>query len=66
MLRGQPDGGSRLGKPHGASRRKVRSPQGSMPANGRGVGRQGPIYGKCHRKYTAGSVKGIGKGEKVR
>ena len=33
--------------------RKVRSPQGSVPANGRGDPSQYGFYGKCHRKYTA-------------
>jgi len=41
--------------------RKVRSPQGSVPANGRGPDEG---HGKCHRKYTAGRKPG--KGEKVR
>jgi hypothetical protein len=33
--------------------RKVRSPQGSVPANGREGPNQSGLYGKCHRKYTA-------------
>ena len=44
--------------------RKVRSPQGGVPANGRGDSHQCEFYGKCHRKYTAGG--NAGKGEKVR
>ena len=43
--------------------RKVRSPQGGVPANGRG---SGDGYGKCHRKYTAAARKAAGKGEMVR
>jgi hypothetical protein len=33
--------------------RKVRSPQGSVPANGRGGVWRRALDGKCHRKYTA-------------
>jgi hypothetical protein len=45
---GLPGGWSLLNK-----ERKVRSPQDSVPANGRGDSLQGVSYGKCHRKYTA-------------
>jgi hypothetical protein len=57
------------GQPPGNGR-KVRSPQGSVPANGReGFWRRNP-YGKCNRKYTAragcASARPSGKGEMVR
>ncbi len=41
--------------------RKVRTPQGGTPANGR----EEQSYGKCHRKYTAYGPSGPGKGEMV-
>jgi|ERR1700683_4349681 hypothetical protein len=40
------------GQPPGNGR-KVRSPQGSVPANGREGFWRRSLYGKCHRKYTA-------------
>ena len=49
MDKGLPDGQS-LPDNRG---RKVRSPQGSVPANGRGGVWRRALYGKCHRKYTA-------------
>ncbi len=33
--------------------RKVRSPQGSVPVNGRGALLRRSVYGKCRRNYTA-------------
>src|SRR5262249_26868771 len=50
----------RCGPPDGWSlpkgERKVRSPQGSVPANGRG---QHCRHGKCNRKYTASPQGGV-------
>ena len=50
---------------HFGVERKVRSSQGSMPANGRGFALKVHATDQCHRKYTACRFP-ASKGEKVR
>jgi hypothetical protein len=46
--------------------RKVRSPQGNMPANGRGDSLKAGFTESATENYTACRVFSAGKGEKVR
>jgi hypothetical protein len=46
--------------------RKVRSPQGSMPANGRGLALKGPVTESATENIPPFDFGRVGKGEKVR